>query len=362
MKNATSPDRATILRILDRARWAPSGDNTQPWRFEIVDDDKVVVLGYDTRETILYDLDGHASHMAHGALLETMRIASSAEKLSMLWEASADAELKNIRYEVRFVAEPSLGADPLHEFIETRTVQRRPMRTTRLSVAQKQAIVAAVGPGFDVQIFEAFEDRWKVGRLLWDNAHIRLTCPEAFAVHRSIIEWGARYSKDRIPEMAVGVDPITAKVMHWVMKSWGRVDFFNKYLMGTILPRIQLDLVPALRCAAHLLVLPKRPPASLQDWVLLGGAMQRLWLATTQAGLCLQPEMTPVIFRWYAKADRQFSADRRFLEKARRLAMRFEEIAGRGADDAFGFFCRVGYSGVVSSRSVRLSLDELMAS
>ena len=30
--------REVLVKILDLARWAPSGDNTQPWRFEIVDE------------------------------------------------------------------------------------------------------------------------------------------------------------------------------------------------------------------------------------------------------------------------------------------------------------------------------------
>ncbi len=29
---------SAILKILNRARWAPSGDNVQPWRFRIVSD------------------------------------------------------------------------------------------------------------------------------------------------------------------------------------------------------------------------------------------------------------------------------------------------------------------------------------
>ena len=73
--------RETLLKILDLARWAPSGDNTQPWRFEIAGDDHLVVHGSDTRDWCLYDFNGHASHMAHGALLETLRIAATGEGL-----------------------------------------------------------------------------------------------------------------------------------------------------------------------------------------------------------------------------------------------------------------------------------------
>ena len=66
-----------VLGILDLARWAPSGDNTQPWRFEISDDYHVVIHGNDTRDHCIYDLRGHASQLALGALLETVNIAAS---------------------------------------------------------------------------------------------------------------------------------------------------------------------------------------------------------------------------------------------------------------------------------------------
>ena len=78
--------RETLLKILDLARWAPSGDNTQPWRFEIVADDHIAIHGNDTREWCLYDFNGHASHMAHGALLETLRIAATGEGLATSWQ------------------------------------------------------------------------------------------------------------------------------------------------------------------------------------------------------------------------------------------------------------------------------------
>src|SRR5205085_12204118 len=53
------PQAMTLLEtVLDLARWAPSGDNTQPWRFAIEADDRVAVYGHDTRLHSGYDLDG----------------------------------------------------------------------------------------------------------------------------------------------------------------------------------------------------------------------------------------------------------------------------------------------------------------
>lgn len=352
--------RDTLKHILDLARWAPSGDNTQPWRFEIVDEHLIRVHGTDTRDHILYDYDGHPSHIAHGALLETIRIAASGFGLTAHWTISSDGDDRSPTYDVSLMPSPAMVRDPLFACIETRTVQRRPMQTTPLTDKQRQALIDAAGDGFRVQLFESWGDRVKVAGLLWNSAKIRLTCPEAYPVHRDVIEWRARYSKDRIPEQAVGVDPATARLMEWVMQSWGRVAFFNRYLLGTVAPRIQLDFLPAICCAAHLLVRPRRPPAQLTDWVQLGIAVQRIWLTATHLGLHLQPQMTPVIFRWYARAGRHFSNEPALFEQALKLSGDFEHIANAAPTDNFGFFARVGVSQVPQSRSIRQDLVALM--
>jgi hypothetical protein len=263
-------------------------------------------------------------------------------------------------YDVTLKLRPGRDADALLPYIESRTVQRRPMRTTPLTEAQREALRTAPGPGCEVRFFESFSERSAIAGLLWDNAHIRLTCPEAYEVHRRVIEWNARFSKDRMPEQAVGVDPLTAKLMRWVMQSWKRVDFFNRYLLGTLGPRIQLDFIPALLCAAHVLVRPKTPPSTLADYVDAGIAMQRLWLTASALGLHLQPEMTPLIFRWYARQGRSFSRSPGVVREASTLADRFERLVGAQPGDGFAFFCRVGSSTTPRSRSLRKELAELL--
>src|SRR5665647_3214002 len=188
--------RDTLTHILDLARWAPSGDNTQPWRFEIVDDYLIRVHGTDTRDHILYDYDGHPSHIAHGALLETIRIAASGFGLTTHWTISSGGDDRSPTYDVSLAPDPAMVRDPLFDCIERRTVQRRPMQTTPLSETQRQALIDAAGEGFCVQLFESWGERTKVARLLWGSAKIRLTCPEAYPVHKEIIEWRARFSKD----------------------------------------------------------------------------------------------------------------------------------------------------------------------
>lgn len=351
--------RNVLLEILDLARWAPSGDNTQPWRFEILGADHIVVHGHDTREWCVYDYQGRASHIAHGALLETLRIAATMHKMAARWSCRSGVPDTSPVYDVYLEYNPELPADPLVPFIKSRTVQRRPMRFASLTGDQREAIGQALGAGYALHLFESFLDRCRVAGLLWKNAHIRLTCPEAYAVHKKIIEWGARYSIDRIPEGAVGVDPVTAKIMRWVMQSWERLEFFNRYFMGTVLPRVQLDLIPGLFCSAHFLIQAKKAPSELADYVRAGEVIQRVWLTCTANGLLLQPEMTPIIFNWYAVDGKALSCLSRVNQEVSVFSGKFQALTR--PDKGYPvFMCRVGTSRQPGSRSVRKSLKELM--
>jgi len=355
-------NRDTLAQILDLARWAPSGDNTQPWRFEIVGDDRVAIHGFDTRNHVVYDFNGRPSQMAHGALIETLRIAATGFKHVIDWTIRAGCREDAPVYDVTFCNMPDLEPDPLFPYIEQRVVQRRPMRMRPLSSLQRRSLEAAVGKDYSLRFFEGGLERLKVARLLWDSADIRLRSPEAYLVHREVIEWGVRYSKDRLPEEAVGVDPVTAKLMKWVMGSWERVQFFNRYLLGTVAPRIQLDFIPGFSCAAHILVQARTAPSGLIDYVQAGIALQRLWLTATANDLYLQPEMTPVIFRWYARAEQKISTVEALNQKANELTGSFESLACAQKDDSLVFFCRVGASRMPHSRSIRKDLADLWLS
>ncbi|MHB9102499.1 MAG: molybdopterin biosynthesis protein MoeY, partial [Sulfuricella sp.] len=194
-----------IADILEFARWAPSGDNTQPWRFEISDERHLIVHAFDTRDHCVYDLDGHPSQIALGALLETLAIAASAHGLRAEFRRRPDSPDTHPDYFVELIPDSQLLPDLLLPHIKHRSVQRRPMRITPLTELQKQALQIAVGKFYTVRWFEGGPQRWQLAKLMYDNAKLRLTLPEAYPVHRDIIQWNARYSEDKVPDQALGL-------------------------------------------------------------------------------------------------------------------------------------------------------------
>ena len=348
-----------IEQILDLARWAPSGDNMQTWRFEIAAPDHLVVHAYDTRDHCVYDLDGHPSQIAFGTLLETIAIAASGQGLRAEITRRPAGRETHPEFDVRFHADPAVQPSPLLNAIEERRVQRRPMKTTPLSAEHKRLLEATVAPDYTLSWLESREQKWQAARLMYNNAKLRLTMPEAFETHRSIIDWENRVeSPDKVPANALGVDAMTLHLMKWAMVSWRRMSTVNT-LMGTWAPRLQMDLAPGMACAAHFVLKAKRPPESIDDYVAAGRSLQRFWLTMTTLGLYMQPEMTPLIFSKYARERTRFTSNARLEQAARDLQRQTEALIFDGAGHPV-YMGRMGYGPRPTSRSVRRPVAELM--
>jgi nitroreductase len=346
-----------IVQVLDLARWAPSGDNTQPWRFELTGERSCIVHAFDTRRHCVYDLTGGPSQIAVGAMLETARIAASGLGLRAdVVHLPSDDE--HPLFELRLADDPAARPNPLIPFITTRCTNRRAYSRRPLTEAEKEALQASVGPGYALVWLEG-PRRAEVARLLFASAKIRLTIPEAYEVHRSVIEWNARYSETRIPDQAVGMDPVGLALMRWAMKSWPRTRLLSVYLGGTLLPRLQLDLLPGLGCAAHVLLLAPRPPAGVDDHVRAGAAVQRLWLTATKLGLQHQPEITPLVFAGYHRSGVAFTQEPRAVAAAAGVAERLRRLSSPQSTERAVWLGRIGQGCAPEARSTRRAMSAL---
>lgn len=347
-----------IETVLDLARWAPSGDNTQPWRFEIVSDTEARIHTFDTRRHCVYDLTGAPSQIAVGALLETARIAASGIGMRAVIERLPTPTEEKLLFRLALEHDGSVAPSPLLPFIEARCTNRRPFSRRPLTPAEKADLESSVGSAYRLVWLEGAR-RWDMARLMFRSAAIRLSIREAYEVHASIIEWDARFSETKIPDQAVGLDPVGLALMRWAMKSWERTNVLSNYLGGTLLPRLQLELLPALGCAAHVLIVAEARPRSVDDYLSAGAAVQRLWLTATKLGLQHQPEMTPLIFSGYSADRLRFSGDSRSMARADDVRRRLAELAAPIELAQVVWIGRVGAAPAPAARSLRQPMSEL---
>lgn len=354
-------NESPVVRILDLARWTPSGDNTQPWRFEIVDNYRVLVHIHYAQENCVYDLHGQNTLLAIGALLQTMELAASAEGCHTHVQHRQHPQGKLLAIDTRFSFDQKIQVDPLVFEIPRRAVQRRPLSMRPLTHSQKQSLQQAAGKNYTIHWMGSLLQRIQMAKLILQTTRIRLRIPEAYPVHKSIIEWNAQYSLDRIPDAALGPGRITLKIMRGVLSSWERVQFLNRYIGAAWSTSLQLDGWTALSCGAHMIMLRDQKPQTYEDFIDIGKAVQRVWLTATQLDLWQQPEMTIPIFARYASENVSFTTLTDQLQEAASVRKKLGEIIDTDTDRVV-WVGRLGLGPAPVSRALRLPLEKLIIS
>jgi nitroreductase len=366
---APLPSDAPVLeQILHLARWAPSGDNLQPWRFETLssgeDGERLRIHIARAERPDVYDYnDGEPTLLSIGTLLESLRIAATRFERRTEWNAEHLGAV-----EVRFRRDASVIEDPLAAELTSRSVDRRRYRATPLTAGQKAALAAALGGEFQVTWFETPAERWKMTKLNARGTEIRLRIPEAFAVHQRIIDWERDYSPDGVPARSVGLAAPSLAMMRVMMRDWRRMQAANRFLGGTLLARLEMDVLPGLGCAAHFAISAKdhseaaEKGRDLEHMLLTGAAVQRFWLTAATLGLAMQPNLATICFASYGRQRTPFTADTRVQEMAVRLSAELDDWTAARCTSPVLFLGRIGIprSAGVPARSVRRPIDELV--
>ncbi len=352
---ARNADGDRVRRVLELARWAPSGDNGQPWRFEIRGRDEFVIHRERRDAADIYDLQGHASDLALGALVETAAIAATTVGAQAVIRLESPSSIA-----VRLVDDSASPADPLTACIVERVVNRRRLQTTPLTPVERAELESALGDGMSVIWLEGLRARARATRLWFATTRLRLELPEAFETHRRAIDWSVSTSPDRIPEEALGLDVVTRRMMRWAMQSWGRMRIAHALGARSLLARVEMDILPGLFCGAHFVLVAERHPKTADERIAAGRALQRFWLTATRLGLFMQPQYAPIAFRDYVRDGVAFSSAPHAADRAQALTRRLADLMAPIDAERAVFFGRIGHGTAPRSRSLRRSLDSLI--
>ncbi len=176
-----------IDEILHAARWAPSGDNEQPWSFEKLGQQAVMVqmAPRDAANPYHYRND-EPNVLAVGMLLENLRIAASARGRRVEWRAEEGST--PLRVHVQFTVDNTVAPDPLYAALGQRSVDRSRYRARKLTAAERAALEAAVEGHLRIDWHETMAARWRFARLSALATDIRLRAPETLPIHQKIID------------------------------------------------------------------------------------------------------------------------------------------------------------------------------
>ena len=350
-----------LEEIIDHARWTPSGDNAQPWRFQLLDDNSMRVRIRDGSAGNVYEYrGGEPTLLSAGMLLCSLQIAASSQGRRLEWRYEGrDAQGWTIL--ARFVPDNAIAFDPLYAAVPLRSVDRRRYRSRPLDQAQKQSLSAALGDKLELHWYERPGQRLAMARLNAMATAIRLRIPETFEIHRALIDWNRPRSPTGIPACALGLDKPTLKIMRWAMQNWHRMDRLNR-TAGTLSASLQMDYLPGFFCAAHFSVRRTSTALAREEYLLeTGMALQRFWLTATDLGLAMQPGLAPLAFAHWGRSGAAFTTDAKMRRAAAALAQKADQVLAGGGEGTL-FAGRIGQVLPHNHfcRSTRLSFDQLI--
>lgn len=101
---------------------APSGHNTQPWKFENIENGIIIHPDF-SRALPIVDSDNHALYISLGCALENIIIAASTRGLESTVHYPVDAK-SSIKVLFNTDNKSNVTKDPLYDLISTRQVNR----------------------------------------------------------------------------------------------------------------------------------------------------------------------------------------------------------------------------------------------
>ena len=284
--------KENIKKILEYGISAPSGENCQPWRFE-VENNIIKTYNIPEKDLSLYNFEQHGSLIAHGALLENISIASKYFGYNPSISILPNRNNPNLTSIITLDKSQSFK-DPLFDFIKIRSTNRNPYKTQPLTEEQKNKIVNSSNfKNFTIKLTENKDIKIKLAKaltvsdaMLFENRKIH----DFLFSHLIFDENESKKLKSGfyIKELAL---PLPIEKVFKFAKEWRRVLLLNKFGFSKIAAKGNIGLYSKVGAIGAIVVDGK----SSEDFVAAGRVMQRMWLTSTSLNLAVQP-VTGVIF------------------------------------------------------------------
>ncbi|MBI4136016.1 MAG: nitroreductase family protein [Candidatus Vogelbacteria bacterium] len=176
------PEQVVIEKILAAASNAPSGSNSQPWRFE-VSGDRIRVLAEPEKDHPILNYRYRGTWIAHGALIENIKIAAAALGWRAAIEIFPDVGQPNLTAEIK-LSPVAPVEEELFQVLPERATNRQRYDLKLLTAEQKKYLEQSVGEvGGEVRVVWV-EDRNQINRLAQAAAANEIVTLENQELHR----------------------------------------------------------------------------------------------------------------------------------------------------------------------------------
>ena len=265
--------RDTIIKILEAGAQAPSGDNSQPWRFS-VKENTITVFNSPEKDNPIFNFKSRGTYVAHGALLENMRIAAGEFGYAAEIKLFPDPVRPEITAEV-FLS-PASRVSKFYPHIFKRATNRKPYQNKLLTHDERDAIRTAAS-GFGAELFlEEGSGKAVVGKAVSMNEVVMLTHTELRRLFFKDVRWTEaeeRVAKAGLYLKTMELAPPQAAIFK-LLSYPKAAAVLNALGLPWFIARENSKIYSS-GSALGVLVIDREEP---EDFVRVGMATQRMWL------------------------------------------------------------------------------------
>lgn len=343
-------DKEIIKKILEAGVQAPSGSNSQPWKFRIRENE-IDILAFPEKDHPVLNFRNRGTWIAHGALIENILITAPA------FGYRANITMVPYNLHSRVVATILFdkiqdGKDTLYDAIFSRTTNRKPYKDESLTSEQKKSLLDSVRGIQDIEtIF--IEDKGKMKILGEAVAASEIVMFENQLLHKLMFEeivWTREEEKKHGGGLYVKTMEVRApqELAMRVFRLWSIAKIFNKLGLARTIAGGNSKIY-ASSAIMGIIAVPDRD----EFFFNAGRVIERLWLNATELGLSFHL-ITGVMFLWMrivAGEAREFSEEH--IAVVKDAYQKIISLGGIKDDKVATMVFRVGTGGEPSARSLK---------
>jgi len=341
--------------IVDAARRAPSGGNSQPWRFEVNANEIRVYLVPERTATM--DVRHRGSYVAIGAAIFNARVAAASLKVLgpvRLFPEGAPSH---------HVATLHIGSSTDHEIAPLESLLRKRVANRQMGDPSPvddrifQLLTRCVErEEANLRVLSERDQINSVAELLAESDRLRFLIPTLHSDMVGELRWPGR---DALEE---GLDVRTLELSQFelaALELLRRPDVMGHladWRAGSGLgARTRATLGSS--SALAVVTVPRTDPTS---YVRAGAAVERFWLTAELNGLAVQP-VSPVFLYAVNDVDVLQLGGERHLDAIFDLSQRFNKLWDLGDEERVALLLRVTHAPPPGVRSARLPLAHLLS-
>jgi len=283
-----------IKKILEIAINAPSGSNSQPWKFK-VEGKKINVIALPEKDHPILNYRNRGTWIAHGALIENIIIVASSFGYSAKVRIFPDSKQPNLTAIIELIIGLS-ESDSLFSVIPLRMTNRKPYENKLLTDVQKKEFLSSVSQFKEVNI-KFTEDKKKcrsTGEALSINEIVTFENKKLHKLFFEEIVWSSADESTRKSGLylkTMELKPPQQAALK-LLRNWQIMKFFNHLKFARMIAKDNAKIY-ASGAGTGIIIANDRD----EDFLLAGRAMERLWLKATQMKLSFHL-ITGTMFFW----------------------------------------------------------------